>query len=268
MPEFNPPLIFAHRGASAYAPENSLAAFTLAVQQGAEAIELDAHLTRDGHVVVLHDDTVNATTNGHGPIAAMTLEQARQLRLHARVRGRTGRLNATVVDEPIPLLSEVFDHIVPSGVTINVELKSANGHALVDAVAYLVAERSIEEQLLLSSFDRATLAYVQERYEHLRRALLFPSSNIEGVMTGMLNSQGWVMGAHTLGCEAIHPYWRVVSPGLTERAHELGMEVNVWTVDDPATIRRLVAMDVDGIITNDPTNARAVVMQGIEVQAG
>ncbi|MBA3824421.1 MAG: hypothetical protein H0X24_11070 [Ktedonobacterales bacterium] len=268
MPEFNPPLIFGHRGASAYAPENSLAAFTLAVQQGAEAIELDAHLTRDGQVVVMHDDTVDATTNGRGAVAAMTLEQIRQLRLRARTRGRTGQLGAPSIDEPVPLLREVFDRIAPSGVTINVELKAAQGGALADAVAQIIAERGLGEQVLLSSFDRAALAYVQERHGHLRRALLFPSSNIEGVMTGMMNSQGWVTGAHMLGCEAIHPFWRVVSLGLTSRAHDLGMEVNVWTVDDAATIRRLVAMDVDGIITNDPANAHAVVRQNTSVRVG
>ncbi len=268
MPEFNPPLVFGHRGASAYAPENSLAAFALAVQQGAEAIELDAHLTRDGYVVVLHDDTVDATTNGRGAVAAMTLEQTRQLRLHARTRGKTGQLGTVVVDEPIPLLSEVFDRIAPSGVTINVELKAAHGSALADAVAHLIAERGLAEQVLLSSFDRATLAHVQERHGTLRRALLFPSSNIEGMMTGMLNSQGWVTGAHMLGCEAIHPYWRVVSLGLTSRAHDLGMEVNAWTVDDAATIHRLVTMDVDGIITNDPAKTHAAVRQGASVRVG
>ena len=268
MPEFNPPLIFGHRGASAYASENSLTAFTLAVQQGAEAIELDAHLTRDGHVVVLHDDTVDATTNGRGAVAAMTLEQTRQLRLHARTRGKTGQLGTVVVDEPLPLLSEVLERIAPSGVTINVELKGGPGSTLADAVARLVAERGLAEQVLISSFDRATLAYVQERYGHLRRALLFPSSNIEGMMSGMLNSQAWVTGAHMLGCEAIHPFWRVVSLGLTSRAHDLGMEVNVWTVDDAATIRRLVAMDVDGIITNDPATAHTIVRQSAGVRVG
>jgi glycerophosphoryl diester phosphodiesterase len=268
MPEFNPPLIFGHRGASAYAPENSLAAFALAVQQGAEAIELDAHLTRDGAVVVLHDDTVDATTNGRGAVAAMTLEQTRHLRLRARTRGKTGQLGTVVVDEPIPLLSEVFDRIAPSGVTINVELKGGAGNFLADAVAQLIAERRLEEQVLLSTFDRATLAYTQEHYPHLRRALLFPSSNMEGVMTGMLNSQAWVTGAHALGCEAVHPFWRIVSPSLCQRAHDLGMEVNVWTVDDAATISKLVAMDVDGIITNDPANAHAVVRQAAAARVG
>ena len=257
MPEFIPPFIFGHRGASAYAPENSLSAFALAVQQGVEAIELDVHLTADGYIVVLHDDTVDATTNGHGSVANMTLAQIRQfsVRVRNKAKGNTATLTTP---EPIPLLSEVFDHFAQRLITINVELKGGKS-ALAEAVARLIQERGLVEQVLLSSFDRYALAYLQQQYPTLRRALLYPNSSLEGMMVGMRNSLGWITGAHALGCEAVHPFWRLVNPTVMERAHAMELDVNVWTVDDEATIQRLTALDVDGIITNDPARARAAI---------
>jgi glycerophosphoryl diester phosphodiesterase len=264
MTEYVPPFIFAHRGASAHAPENTLAAFALAVQQGAQGIELDVHLTADGQVVIMHDDTVDATTDGRGAIASMTLEQVRKLHAH----GRGGRNKAAT--EPIPLLSEVFDRTVPGTLIINanIEIKPAKAPELIDAVASLIAAHNAAGQVLLSSFDRFNLAYIQQRHPTLRRALLYPSSSFEGVMTGMRSSLAWITGAHALGCEAVHPFWRLASPAVIERAHLLGMDVNVWTVDDERTLRHLAALDVDGIFTNDPARACAVVATPAPVRAG
>jgi glycerophosphoryl diester phosphodiesterase len=254
MPEFNPPFIFAHRGASANMPENSLAAFELAVQQGAQAIELDVHLTADEQIVVLHDDTVDATTNGHGAVEHMTLAQLRALQVHPR---KGSKAQPAPTPETIPLLAEVIERVMPRLVTLNIEIKASKSTALAEGVARLVQERRVAEKVLISSFDRYPLAYLQQHHPTLRRALLYPSSGLEGMMVGMRNSLGWITGAHALGCEAIHPYWRLASRAGVERAHLLGLDVNVWTVDDEAAIRQLVALDVDGIITNDPARVRA-----------
>ncbi len=262
MTEYVPPFIFGHRGASAHAPENTLVAFALAVQQGAQGIELDVHLTADGHVVVMHDDTVDATTDGHGAVAAMTLEQVRKLHVHERGNRKAAS------SEPVPLLSEVFDRTVPGTLVINVEIKPAKAPELIDAVARLIAERNAVGQVLLSSFDRFNLAYTQQRHSSLRRALLYPASSFEGMMSSMRNSLAWITGASALGCEAIHPYWRLVTPAVVERAHLLGMDVNVWTVDDERALRHLARLDVDGIITNDPARARAVVGALAPARAG
>lgn len=262
MTDYVPPFIFGHRGASAHAPENSLAAFTLAAQQGAQGIELDVHLTADGHVVVMHDDTVDATTNGHGAIANMTLAQLRQLHLHAR-----GARHGAETSETVPLLSEVFDRFVPGTLVVNVELKAAKTTDLAEAVAQLVQQRGAAGQVLLSSFDRFTLAYLHQEYPTLRLALLYPGSALGGVLTGMRHDLAWITGANALGCEAIHPHWRLVTPAVIERARILEMDVNAWTVDDERTLRHLAALDVDGIITNDPARARAVVAAPSAVKA-
>lgn len=263
MTDYVPPFIFGHRGASAHAPENSMAAFALAAQQGAQGIELDVHLTADGQIVVMHDDTVDATTDGHGAISQMTLAQVRQLHLHARGH----KAHAGDATETVPLLSEVFDRFIPGPLVVNVELKPSKTTDLAQAVAQLVMQHHAAGQVLLSSFDRFTLAYLQQHHATLRRALLYPASSFEGVMVGMRHSLGWITGAHALGCEAIHPYWRLATPAVIERAHLLELDVNAWTVDDERTIRHLAQLDVDGIITNDPARASAVVASHSPVRA-
>jgi glycerophosphoryl diester phosphodiesterase len=263
MTDYVPPFIFGHRGAAAYAPENSLAAFALAVQQGAQGIELDVHLTADGQIVVMHDDTVDATTDGHGAISQMTLAQVRQLHLHPRGH----QAHAGAATETVPLLSEVFDRFVPGSLVVNVELKPSKTTDLAEAVAQLIAQRNAAGQVLVSSFDRFTLAYLQQHHPALRRALLYPASSFEGMMVSMRHSLGWLTGAHALGCEAVHLYWRMVTPAVVERAHLLDLDLNVWTVDDERAIRHLAQLDVDGIITNDPARALAVVTEHKPVRA-
>lgn len=252
--EHAPLLIIGHRGASAQAPENSLTAFALALHQGADGIELDVHLTADGQIVVLHDDLVDATTDGHGPVEQMTLAQVRALRL--RARGATA-----FTEERVPTLVEVLDTWGHGTSTINVEIKPTKSYALAAAVANAIKVQGATAAVLLSSFDRMALVYLQAKHPDLRRALLYPPSNLSGILTGLRGDLSWLTGALALGCEAVHPFWRLATPRVIERAHALDLDVNVWTVDDDKTLRKLDALGVDGIITNDPAHARAIVGQ-------
>jgi glycerophosphoryl diester phosphodiesterase len=246
------PLIFGHRGASAAAPENSLSAFALAITQGADGVECDVHLTADGQIVILHDDTVDATTDGHGPIASLTLAEARKLTL----RPRGGANPAGTTAEHIPTLAEVLERFGHGPTVLNVEIKQMATTDLAEATARVVEEHGAAQMVLLSSFDTKALAYLQRNHPNLRRALLFPPSIRAGVMAGLLGSSRWIMQAQRLGCVAIHPLWRLATTGMIARAHALGMSVNVWTADDEATARRLAELHVDGIITNDPMRVR------------
>lgn len=245
------PQIIGHRGAAAHAPENSLSAFALAATQGADGIECDVHLTADGHIVVLHDDTVDATTDGHGAVAALTLAQIRQLTLRPR-----GQAASPANTEPIPLLREVIDRFGHGPMTLNIEIKPGATPALPEAVARQLRECDAGAHVLLSSFDQAALAYLQRQHAGLRRALLYPSSTTAGVIGKLLGRSDWLARAQQLGCEAIHPYWQLTNARVITRAHALGLTVNVWTVDDATTARHLAAMSVDGIITNDPARLR------------
>lgn len=246
------PLIFGHRGASAWRPENSLAAFALAVEQDASGIECDAHLTRDGHIVIMHDDTIDATTDGHGAVSAMTLAELRMV----SVRSRNG---TPVHGEKIPVLQEVLDQFGSHDITLNIEIKPTSNADLAEAVATMVSAHPSSKDVLLSSFDRKAIAYLHQHYPQLRRALLYPNTAMEGVMARLARSTQWITFAALLGCEAIHPYWQLVTPRMITIAHNYSMRVNVWTLDDIKQAKALIGMGIDGIITNDPEK----MMQGL-----
>ena len=146
--QLNKPKIFAHRGASAYAPENTMAAFSLAVHQGADAIELDAKLSADGYVVVMHDDTVDRTTNGTGRVSSLSLAELQKL-------DAGSKFPPLFKSEKVPTLEEVYETLGRK-ILINVELTnySTPMDDLPDKVIALVKKFNLEERVLLSSFSR------------------------------------------------------------------------------------------------------------------
>lgn len=232
------PTVIAHRGASAHAPENTLAAFELAVAQGADAIEFDVKLTRDGHVVVLHDQTVDRTTDGRGDLREFPLEALREL-------DAGGRFDERFRGTRIPTLEEVFE-AVGQRILMNIELTNYATplDGLVPAVTALVKKFGLEERVLFSSF-----------YPHnLRRAKrLLPQ-----VPCGLLTWAGWMgwwgrtWGVRSRLYEALHPHLRDVDAGLVRRLQAAGRRVHVWTVNAEADLKRMIDAGVDGIFTDDP----------------
>lgn len=238
-------MIVAHRGASAYAPENTLAAFCLAVEQGADAVELDAKLSADGTVVVIHDQTVDRTTGGKGDVRKLTMGQLKSLDAGQFFSSRyTGEL--------IPTLEEVFDAVGQS-LLINVELTNyaSPGDGLVDQVVALVQRFHLEERVLFSSFHPANL---------LRAHRLLPEVPV--AILALPGRAGWWARSFLLrhiSPEFVNPYFSDSTDGYIRRQHESGRKVNTWTVNDPADLSRLVIDGVDGLITDDPVAARRVV---------
>jgi glycerophosphoryl diester phosphodiesterase len=238
-------IVLGHRGASAYAPENSLAAFRLAIEQGAEGIECDVHLTSDGEIVVIHDDTVDAITNGHGPIASMTLSDAKSLKL----RHRNGKV---FTEEHIPTLAEILALYPDRRLIYNVELKVTGETILTETVVQFILNTPFHDQILLSSFDRVAIEYLHRHYPHMRYALLYPPDTRTGLGARITNSTRWVVDAYNYGCEAIHPHYHLATPSVIVQAHDFGMKVNIWTLDDVDIAQQLIKAGIDGIITNDP----------------
>lgn len=238
------PLIIAHRGASAYAPENTMAAFAEALEQGADGFELDAKLTADGHVVVIHDFTVDRTTGGRGDVRKQTLAQLKELDAGSwfdeRFRG-----------ERIPLLDEVFEAFGRQTL-INVELTNyaSPADALPDRVAELVLRHGVEDNVFFSSFHPINLARIARRLPSAPLALLA----LQGVR-GKL-ARGLV--GRWFAPRILHPYFTDVNAAVVAREHRRRREVNVWTVNDPAEMDRLFKLGIDGIITDDPRLARQV----------
>jgi glycerophosphoryl diester phosphodiesterase len=241
-------MIFAHRGASIHAPENTLAAFELAVNLGADGVELDAKLTADNHVIVFHDHVVDRTTDGSGDVSKLPLAALRELdagvRFSEKFRG-----------EKIPTLDEVFE-TVGKKTFINVELKNYATplDALVPKVVEVVKRHGLEERILFSSFFPHNLA---------RSARLLPKTP-----RGLLTMRGWMGWAgRTLGFrnkvyQALHPLRLDTSDDLVKRVHASGKLVNVWTVNSETDLQRMISYKVDGIITDDPVLALRLLGRG------
>ncbi len=236
------PAIFAHRGASAHAPENTLAAFELALQQGADGIELDVKLTADGHVVVFHDARLERTTDGAGRLAGKTLAELRSLDagrfFSERFRG-----------EKIPLLEEVFE-VIGKRALLNIELTNYTTPQddLVARVCALVRRHALQENVLFSSFLPFNLSRAARLLPQVPRGLLA----LRGWAGAWARSFGFAFGDYA----ALHPHVADVNAQQVQRVHRLKRRIHVWTVNRAEDLQRLQAWGVDGIFTDDPLLAR------------
>jgi glycerophosphoryl diester phosphodiesterase len=238
------PVIFAHRGASAHAPENTLAAFELALAQQADAIELDAKLSADGQVVVIHDATLDRTTDGRGRVMDLTFSQLRALDAGSffseQFRG-----------EKIPALEEVFE-AVGKRTFINVELTNyaTPGDGLVESVCELVKKCGMQQRVLFSSFLALNLSKARAYLPDVPRGLLA----LKGFPGAWARSFGSAFGRY----QALHPHLTDVSRQQVQRVHRLNRRIHIWTVNAVEDMRRLFRWGVDGIFTDDPLLALQV----------
>lgn len=231
-------LNIAHRGASGTFPENTLSAFRAAIEAGADMCELDVQLSRDGAVVVIHDDTVERTTDGKGEVAELTLEELKRLDAGAKFK------NGPCKGERIPTLDEVF--AATSGKCgLNIELKAGG---LEHQVAQIMRARNALDDSIVSSFDWEYLNKIQQLHFNIRVALLAEEKPVELMINAV------AMRAH-----AINPRWDMVTPDLCKAAHDRGLKVYTWTVDADERMRALIECGVDGIMTNYPERLRTVV---------
>ena len=214
-------IIFGHRGAPGYPrrAENTIGSFKKALQYGATGLELDVRRAGDGHIVVIHDETVNRTTNGSGYVRNLAYDQLRQFDAGC--------------GEPIPLLTDVLDEF-GARCLLNLELKD---RGIARDVKRLVLERELEPHVIVSAFD----------WEELRP--LIPEIPI-----ALLSSRLWnlVRRARELGASAIHPRRNIVTGRLLATAREANLRVHVWTVNDPAEMSRFRELGIDGIFTDFP----------------
>lgn len=231
-------LIFAHRGASAAAPANTLAAFRLAAEMGADGIELDVHLSRDGEAVVIHDFTVDRTTDGRGAVREMTLVQLQEL-------DAGSRFDPTFAGERIPTLQEVFDAI-GHRLLVNVELKSLPGRSrgLEAEVVRLIEDNNLAHRVIVSSFNPLSLRRVKRLNPNILTALLYAPK------LPIFLRRAW-LGPITPH-EFRHPHYSMVDEWFMAWTRQKGYRVNAWTVNEPDEMRRLLALGVDGIITDRP----------------
>ena len=232
------PQIFAHRGAKAVTPENTLPAFQKALDMGVAGIELDVHLSKDGRLVVIHDFTVDKTTNGVGPVRDFAAAEL------ARLDAGT-HFDVKFAGVGVPTFDEVLD-LVGDRCRLNVEIKSEDhaGGNEVEALVALIQQRKLYDQVIVSSFNPITL--IKMRYVDPRVALgllyfaPLPARLRHAWFTSILQPQ------------AVHPHYSLIDADLMTWARSQGCAVNTWTVNDGAEAKRLAAIGVDVIISDVP----------------
>ena len=237
-----PTQVIAHRGASAYYPENTMASFEAAVRMGADAIELDVHMSADRRIVVIHDETLERTTNGSGYVHAHTCAELKAL--------DAGILRPGYEKERIPLLKDVLTFAKESGVWVNVEIKagSVNYQGMEEKLAGAVRACGMEESVLFSSFNHFALLRLREAWPQAQTAVLHVSALVEP----------WEY-AKKLGARAMHPLYAVAMlPGWVDGCRRHGVAVNAWTVDDEAAMESLFGIGVNGLVSNRPDVALRV----------
>ncbi len=231
------PIVIGHRGDKLYAPENTLSSFKQAAEKGADAVEFDVKLTADRHVIVLHDQIVDRTTNGSGNVAKLPLEAIKKFDAGIQYPGQ-------FPNEKIPTLEEVFETI-GNRLLMNVELTNylTPDDGLVTMVVELVKKYGMEKRVLFSSFFPWNLHKTAKLLPETPRALL----TMRGLKGSWGRSFGW-QGDYA----ALNPYMTDINAGLVYRVHAAGKRVNAWTVTIETDIKRMIGLGVDGIITGDP----------------
>ncbi len=240
------PLVIAHRGAKAYRPENTLAAYALAIEQGADMVEIDLHLARDGAVPIAHDATLERFARP-GEIADVSLEELRAISLAAHQAGASNEPY-----EPIPNLEEVLDRfgeVIPFNLEIKTMTEERPYSGLQKRVLDQVQGRGLLDRTLFSSFSDAVLAELRGRAPRARL----------GVLVDPRSPWEIFERADAVGAESINLHFVNTDPERIDRAHRKGLAVYVYTVDEPERMRELFAIGVDGIFTNAPDQLRSVV---------
>ncbi len=231
--------IWAHRGFSSEAPENTLSAFRMAADCGADGIELDVHLCRSGEVVVLHDEKLDRTSSATGLVGDYTLDELRRFDFSNKMPAFAG--------ERIPTLAEVYRLIAPTNLTINVELKAGAmpEPEMIASLARLEQEYGMTQRLIYSSFNHYALLMLKKALPHAKLGLLYSCGF----------AYPWDYAAR-IGADALHPMQQnLMIPGYVEDSHAAGISVHPWTVDDPDAMERLMRLGCDAIITNKPALA-------------
>ena len=239
------PLVWAHRGASGYAPENTLEAFQLAVEMGADGVELDVQLTKDDQIVVIHDETIDRTSDGKGWVKDYTLEELRRFNFN---RTRTECEHAD-----IPTLRQVYELLKPTGLTINVELKTGIVfyEELERKVLALTREMGMEDMVLYSSFNHYTCVKLHELNPEAYVGFLYADGPID-----------MAEYAKKHGANALHPaLYNLQYPNYMQDAACRNLDVNVWTVNEEIYMQMCCQFGVNAIITNYPDKALAIAKQ-------
>jgi len=242
----NQPVIYAHRGASAQAPENTMAAFRKAIELGSGGIELDVHMTKDSQLVVIHDDVIDRTSNGTGKVKDLTFSEL--------MRYDFGDwFSQEFSGEKIPTLEQVMTLLSGWEGVLNIEIK-ANVTGSESSVIALIDKYKIRKRVIISSFNHYILVNIKRIDDTVETGAL--------IMETLYAPWEY---AKKIGASAIHPFYRAINQEIIEGCLANGIDVNVFTVDRPEDVKLFAKANVSGIITNMPDVALKSLSEGILV---
>ncbi len=252
-------LVLGHRGASGYAPENSMAAFQMAIDQGADGIELDVQLTKDGEIVVIHDETIDRTSNGTGWVKDYTLAELRQFNYNYQNRSNPWKAGDQVLGEvvypeydqvDIPTMREVFELFAPTDLIINIEIKTGIVfYPIEEKILAMTKEYNMLDRVIFSSFNHYTVMKIKELEPAAEVGFLYEDGTLD---------MAEYAKAH--GVEGLHPaLYNLQYPGFVEETHKNGTNLNVWTVNSPEHVALCLQAGVHSVITNYPDMAIQVI---------
>ncbi|PEZ02706.1 hypothetical protein CN326_19315 [Bacillus sp. AFS018417] len=239
-------LIFGHRGAAGTYPENTMVSFQAAEQFGADGIELDVQFTKDRKIVVIHDETVNRTTNGKGAVRNYLYEDLRSLDASYTFYDKVGVCR-------IPLLEDVLEWLETNNLFLNIELKNNKVpyRGLEEEVITLVRKYNMEERIILSSFNHYSMKKCHMMAPDIETAILYKE--------GLHSPWAYVK---KMGASAIHPNYRYISDGIIELTMINGVAVRLYTINDEEVMRKFLRMNVTAIITDYPERVKKLLQSG------
>jgi glycerophosphoryl diester phosphodiesterase len=254
-----PVLVIAHGGGQGLQPPNTLQAFDYAVSLGCDALEMDLRITRDGVLVTLHDETVDRTSNGAGRVADLTLAEVKALNFGARFKDPSGA--QPYKDNPARLgtLEELFTRFPSMPMVVELKDRGTNGVRAAQVLARLIRRFQRVTRTIVASFDDDTL----ERFREISRGEAFTAGALGETKSFVLETRAWLDGWHPVAFDALQipvakQGYRLDFPGLVAAAHRRNLAVHYWTINDPAEMRRLIALGADGIMTDRPDLLRQV----------
>jgi glycerophosphoryl diester phosphodiesterase len=248
-------LVIAHQGGELLAPSNTMAAFTKAADMGVDVLETDIHITKDGHLVAIHDPTVDRTTNGSGAVADMTLEEIQKLDAGYHFKDLDGNYSYRNKGVYIPTVDEMFQTF--TDLRIEIEIKDDNPPERLDEIASklwtLIEKYQMEDKILIASFDQS----IMDTFENYATGRVASTAGRAEVKNFVVTHKFFLRNLYIPSVDAFQiptedSGFDLTDQRLIDGAHRLGMQIHYWTIDDPVTMKKLIDAGADGILTNRP----------------
>lgn len=251
----NRPLVIAHQGGELLAPSNTMASFENAANMGVDVLETDIHITKDGHLVTIHDPSVNRTTNGKGDVADLTLAELQALDAGYHFKDLDGNYSFRGKGVYIPTVEEMFQTF--DDMKIEIEIKDDNPPERIEEIASklwdLIGKYQMEEKVIIGSFDQKIL----QTFEKYAKGRVAVTAGKQEVKSFVVFHKFFLRNLYVPKVDAFQipvedSGFDLTDQRLIDGAHRLGMEIHYWTIDDPKAMEKLIDAGADGILTNRP----------------